>query len=163
MTVIYNDTCPICSREVDVYRRDAAAAGCAVEFDGLEAADLAGLGLDREAAARRFHVVREGELLSGLDAFLALWAALPRWTRLARAIDRPLVRPVARVVYDRIAAPVLYAMDRRRRRRHGRHAQAIPSISRPEVGAAACARGAALSGLAPCSPSSTNSTPRSSP
>ena len=44
MTVIYNDTCPICSREVDVYRRDAAAAGCAVEFDGLEAADLAGSG-----------------------------------------------------------------------------------------------------------------------
>jgi len=122
MTVIYNDTCPICSREVDVYRRDAEAAGCAVEFDGLEAADLAGLGLDREAAARQFHVVRDGELLSGLDAFVALWAALPRWARLARVIDRPLVRPVARVVYDRIAAPVLYAMDRRRRRRQGRHA-----------------------------------------
>ena len=122
MTVIYNETCPICSREVAAYRREAEASGAAVEFNGLGSADLPGLGLDREQAARQFHVVRDGELLAGLDAFLALWAALPRWAWLARAIDRPVVRPVARVVYDRLAAPVLYAMDRRRRRRRARHA-----------------------------------------
>lgn len=119
LTVIYNDTCPICSREVGAYRREAEAAGCAIGFDGLDNADLAGFGLDREGAARQFHVVRDGKLLAGLDAFLALWAALPRWAWLARAIDRPVVRPAARFVYDRLAAPALYAMDRRRRRRRG--------------------------------------------
>lgn len=116
MTVIYNDTCPICSREVDLYRREAEAEGCDIGFDGLTS-DLAAHGLDRESAARQFHVVRNGETLAGLDAFLALWWSLPRWTWLARLIDRPVLRPVARVVYDRIAAPLLYAMDRRRRRK----------------------------------------------
>ncbi|MDJ1006813.1 MAG: DUF393 domain-containing protein [Paracoccaceae bacterium] len=116
-TVIYNDTCPICSREVGLYRREAEATGAPVSFEGLDPERLALHGLDREAAARRFHVVRDGELLAGLDAFVALWALLPRWAWLARLIDRPVVRPVAGWVYDGIAAPLLYRMDRRRRAR----------------------------------------------
>ncbi len=116
MTVIYNDSCPICSREVALYRREAVERGLEIGFDGL-GSDLSAHGLDRESAARAFHLVRGGEVLSGLDAFLALWRALPRWAWLAKLIDRPVIRPIARFVYDRIAAPTLYGMDRRRRRR----------------------------------------------
>ena len=121
MTVIYNDTCPICSREVDTYRRDAEADGCDIAFNGLSS-DLAAHGLDRESAARRFHVIEDGERLAGLDAFLALWRRLPRWAWLARLVDRPVVRPMARLVYDHVAGPALYAMDRRRRRKAAREA-----------------------------------------
>lgn len=121
MKVIYNDTCPICSREVAIYKREAEAEGCPITFEGL-GADLAAHGLDRESAARAFHVVRDGEMLAGLDAFLALWRTLPRWRWAARLIDRPVIRPVARLVYDRLAAPLLYAMDRSRRRKAERTA-----------------------------------------
>lgn len=120
MTVLYNDTCPICSREVALYRREAETTGAAIDFAGLGDFDLAAHGLDREAAARALHVIRNGERLAGLDAFIALWSALPRWTWLARLVDRPVLRPLARVVYDRLAAPLLYALDRRRRRRTAR-------------------------------------------
>lgn len=118
MRVIYNDTCPICSREVNLYRKEAEAADLPIAFSGLDTATLAELGLSRDEAARKFHVVKDGERLAGLDAFFVLWRALPRWAWLARLLDRPVIRPVARLIYDRIAAPLLFAMDRRRRRRH---------------------------------------------
>ncbi len=114
-TIIYNDTCPICSREVASYRRAAQRAGADFGFDGLAAAERFGLTTDE--AARRFHVVEDGRLFSGLDAFLVVWRRLPRWRWLAEAIDRPVVRPLARLAYDGAAAPALYALHRLRVRR----------------------------------------------
>lgn len=118
--VIYNDTCPICSREVAVYQKEAEACGLDIRFSGLSRDTLAANGLDRDAAAKRFHVIRDGEVLSGVDAFFALWRALPRWAWLARLLDRPGLRTIARVVYDRVLAPLLFAMDKRRRARTSR-------------------------------------------
>ena len=117
LRIIYNDTCPICAREVGTYRRAAAAADAPVAFDGLDSPELAELGLSRDDAARRFHAVRDGELLSGVDAFAALWAVLPRWRWLAQAVSLPGIRTVAGLVYDHAAAPMLYALHRRREAR----------------------------------------------
>ena len=117
LCVIYNDTCPICAREVGHYRRAAEAAGVPIRFDGLDGADLGLLGLDRDRAARRFHMVRDGELLSGVDAFIALWSELPRWRWLARIVALPGLRRIAGLVYDHAAAPALYALHRRREAR----------------------------------------------
>ena len=36
--ILHNDTCPICSREVAGYARQAGRAGVALEIDGLDAA-----------------------------------------------------------------------------------------------------------------------------
>lgn len=114
-TVIYNDTCPICSREVAAYKRAAEHAGSDLDFDGLSGAQRFGLTTDE--AARQFHVVEDGRLHAGLDAFLIVWRRLPRWRWLALTIDRPVVRPVARFIYDHAAAPALYALHRVRVRR----------------------------------------------
>ncbi len=117
LRIIYNDTCPICAREVGTYRRAATAAGASVDFQGLDSPDLAALGLNRDTAARRFHAVRDGQLLSGVDAFAALWAELPRWRWLARVVTLPGIRTVAALAYDHVAAPMLYALHRRREAR----------------------------------------------
>jgi predicted DCC family thiol-disulfide oxidoreductase YuxK len=114
-TVIYNDTCPICSREVAAYARAAGRAGADLEFRGLDAAPAHGLG--RDAAARRFHVVSASGTASGMDAFAEVWSRLPRWRWLATLVRLPVVAPLARLAYDRVAAPALYALHRRRVRR----------------------------------------------
>lgn len=121
--VIYNDTCPICSREVDLYRREAEINGAPIAFSGLTPETLAATGMTRDEAARQFHVIKDGERIAGLDAFFVLWRALPRWAWLARLLDRPVIRPIALFAYDRIGAPVLFAMDRRRRKRSRTAAQ----------------------------------------
>ena len=120
LCVIYNDTCPICAREVGHYRRAAGKSGAPIRFDGLDGldgAELAAYGLDRDRAARRFHVVRDVQLLSGVDAFIALWSELPRWRWLARLVALPGVRDIAGFAYDHAAAPTLHALHRRREAR----------------------------------------------
>jgi predicted DCC family thiol-disulfide oxidoreductase YuxK len=113
--VLYNGECPICSREVGAYRRQAEAAGLDLGFDRLASPEGAAWGIDRDAAARRLHVRAEGRVLAGVDAFVALWARLPRWRWLARLVSLPGIRWVAGAVYEGLLAPLLYAMDRRRR------------------------------------------------
>ena len=119
LEVVYNGSCPVCSTEVAVYRRHAEAAALPIAFTDLNDADLARIGLDRDRAARRFHVLKDGELLSGVPAFLALWRSIPRYRWLARIVGLPGIRHAAVLAYDRVAAPLLYGMHRRRVARQG--------------------------------------------
>lgn len=119
--VVYNGSCPICSREIASYRRLAARHGVALGWLDASAAgaDLAALGLDPGRAARRLHVVEDGRLLAGVEAFLALWRRLPFYRHLARLVALPGVRGAAELVYEGILAPILHAWHRRRLSRHG--------------------------------------------
>lgn len=110
--ILYNDTCPLCRFEVDHYRAAATRDGAPLRFDRLQ--DAKNWGLTEDQAARRLHVLRDGELLSGLEAFRAIWATLPRWRWLARVTGWPVIRPAVTVLYDRIAAPLLYRAHVRR-------------------------------------------------
>ena len=113
--VIYNGQCPICAPEVRSYQRQARAAGADLDFADLNEMDLSRYDLTEDQAAKRLHVVQDGQLISGVDAFLVIWRKLPRTKWLARVVDRPVLRPVAGWVYNRILAPVLFAMHKRRR------------------------------------------------
>jgi predicted DCC family thiol-disulfide oxidoreductase YuxK len=122
--VIYNADCPVCAAEIGAYRDHAARAGLAIRFTPLSKADLAALGLTPEAAARRLHVVQGGRLLAGLPAFRALWAEMPRYRWLARLTGLPGLRPLAGAIYERVLAPALYALHRRRLARADRACRA---------------------------------------
>lgn len=113
--ILYNDTCPLCRFEIDHYRIAATRDGAPLRFDRLE--DAARWGLTEDEAARRLHVLHQGRLLSGLEAFRTIWAGLPRWRWLSRLTGLPVIRPVLTVLYDRIAAPLLYRAHLRRQRR----------------------------------------------
>jgi predicted DCC family thiol-disulfide oxidoreductase YuxK len=113
-TVIYNGACPVCSREIGVYR---ARAEGPVTFVDLNETDLGRFGLTPDAAARRLHVVEDGRLLAGVDAFRALWRATPGFRWLATVAGWPGVRQAAGAVYDRVLAPALYRRHVRRMRR----------------------------------------------
>lgn len=88
LTVLYDGGCPLCRREIGIYRgAKAFSAAAPVRFDDVsDHALLLPPGTTREQLLARFHVRRgDGELLSGAQAFLALWAALPGWRWLALA------------------------------------------------------------------------------
>ena len=87
LTVLYDGACPLCRREIAVYRglqplqSDAPVCFADVSDTTLPLPP----GSTREQLLARFHVRgRDGQLLSGAQAFLALWAALPGWRWLAR-------------------------------------------------------------------------------
>ena len=89
LTVLYDGACPLCRREIGVYsglRPDTPLCFADVSDAALPLPP----GTTREQLLARFHVRRaDGELLSGAQAFLALWTVLPGWRWLARAGQLP--------------------------------------------------------------------------
>lgn len=84
LTVLYDGGCPLCRREIGVYRGLAAVEPLCFA-DVSDAAQPLPPGTTRAQLMARFHVRdAEGRLLSGAAAFLALWAVLPGWRWLAR-------------------------------------------------------------------------------
>jgi len=88
LTVLYDGTCPLCRREIGIYRglRPLRSDSPVCFADVSDAAQPLPPGTTRAQLLARFHVrSRDGQLLSGAQAFLALWAALPGWHWLALA------------------------------------------------------------------------------
>ena len=91
LTVLYDGACPLCRREIGIYRGlqplrlDSPVCFADVSDAALPLPAALPPGLTRAQLLARFHVRRrDGQLLSGAQAFLALWAALPGWRWLAR-------------------------------------------------------------------------------
>lgn len=124
-SVLYNSHCPVCSAEIGQYARYAGGAGLPIRFDDLNTDALGQWGLDRDIAARRLYVQQDGALLSGVPAFLALWAQMPRYRLLAVIVGLPGIRQIASIAYDHMFAPALYAWHVRRISRQP-HQQQLP-------------------------------------
>lgn len=120
LRILYNGACPICSREIALYRRQAERARADLAFDDLNLVDLAAWNLNGDQARRRLHAHDGRQRLDGVEAFRALWSRLPGWRWLALLIGLPGIRQLATLAYDRIAAPWLY------RRSCARGACALP-------------------------------------
>ena len=87
VTLFYDGLCPLCSREVAHYRKHAPAEGLAFVDIADPTFDAASHGLDPLAIHHVMHVKVGDNILTGVDAFLAVWELLPpyRWiVRLAR-------------------------------------------------------------------------------
>lgn len=96
MTTIYFDgLCPLCSREIDHYRRRRGAENLAFVDIFAPGFDAQAEGLDPVAIHQNLHVRRaDGSLVCGVDAFIAIWSQLPAYGGLARLAQLTVVRPV---------------------------------------------------------------------
>ena len=115
--VLYNDTCPVCRFEINHYAAYAQKRGLALRFEDLNDSDLRDWGLTEDQAARRLYVLKDGTLLSGIPAFLVLWADMPRYRWLGRIVGLPGLRHLAVFAYDAVLAPLIYRWHLRRLRR----------------------------------------------
>jgi 3-demethoxyubiquinol 3-hydroxylase len=85
LTVYFDGACPVCSKEIAYYQRQAGAQACEW-IDASRCAEVElGSGLTRDAALGRFHVRHpNGALTSGMGGFAALWKVLPKTAWLGR-------------------------------------------------------------------------------
>lgn len=86
-TTFYDGGCPLCRREIEHYRK-IDRAGRIRWVDITDDGDaLARAGLDLASAMRRLHAQEaDGRIVTGVDAFVAIWQRLPRWRVLARLV-----------------------------------------------------------------------------
>ncbi|MDG2204863.1 MAG: DUF393 domain-containing protein [Alphaproteobacteria bacterium] len=95
LTVFYDGSCPLCCREIAVYRRRVASVR--TRWTDVSACTPEALpeGLTRQDALARFHVQRaDGALISGAGAFAELWAHTPGFRWLGFMARLPLIRGV---------------------------------------------------------------------
>ncbi len=86
-TVYFDGACPVCSREIQMYR--SQSGGGAVQWVDVAQCQAPALGADltRAAAMARLHLRRaDGSLVSGARAFTELWRVLPRWAWAGRLL-----------------------------------------------------------------------------
>lgn len=117
LTVYYNTKCPVCNAGIDWQhsRLLRAARAGVIEFRDInrepDAPSRFGAGI--EDVRRRLHTVdADGHLHVGADCAIATWQATPGDVWLGRLLGLPIIRPIARVVYDGFA-DLLYAWNRR--------------------------------------------------
>ncbi len=89
LTLYHDGACPLCRREIALYRRRDGARNLRFVDVADPASEMAS-GLDRTAAGARFHVrLPDGRLVSGAAGFVVVWRQLRGWRWLARCADLP--------------------------------------------------------------------------
>ena len=105
LTVYFDGSCPLCTAEINHYKRQEGA-DCLNFVDVSQEGTHPGPDLSPRDAMRRFHVRRaDGGLVSGARGFVAIWQVLPRWRWAARVGSLPGVPTVMEVAY-RLFLPV---------------------------------------------------------
>lgn len=100
-TVFYDGGCPLCRREIDFYRRQRGADSLDWQNISVSRNDVVAPGLTREEALARFHVrLGDGRLVSGGDAFTAVWRHLPLFRPAGLVLSLPGLRWLLNRAYD---------------------------------------------------------------
>jgi predicted DCC family thiol-disulfide oxidoreductase YuxK len=112
--ILYNAECPICNAEICHYRAYAEKRDIPFGFDDLNIIDPSEYGVTQDQAARRLHILHEGQVYSGMAAFRIIWAQMPRYRFLAWITSAPVLNVLFDKLYDGLLAPWLYGRHIRR-------------------------------------------------
>lgn len=93
LLVWYDGECPLCRREMALMRRLDASGR--IRFVDVAGPDAVACPVDRRTLLRRFHARENGEIVSGAEAFAAMWRAIP------------LLRPLGLLARNRLALACL--------------------------------------------------------
>jgi predicted DCC family thiol-disulfide oxidoreductase YuxK len=95
--VWFDGGCPLCRREIALMRRlDRAGA---IQFLDVASPDGGACPLDRAELLARFHAMENGRLVSGAEAFAAMWRAIPPLRALGFLARNPLALRVLETGY----------------------------------------------------------------
>ena len=98
LTVMFDGACPLCRREIGLYQSLTPLDN--VAWLDVSKATATMSPADQARYMARFHVrQKDGQLLSGAAAFVALWLTMPGWRWLGRFGRLPGVTPVLELMY----------------------------------------------------------------
>ncbi len=99
-TVFYDGACPLCSREIDFYRKHDSLS----ELDWVDVSDCADSaipdGLTRDEVLARFHVrLPDGTLRSGPRGFGVIWMRMKGFSIFGKILQLNSLQPFFEWVY----------------------------------------------------------------
>lgn len=103
VTVFYDGSCPLCTREVARWRK--APFDCQIEWLDITDNDeeLISRGIDPGKAMLEMHTQTDsGKIFTSIESYALLFSQLPRWRYLARFITLPVVKQLLTYSYNGI-------------------------------------------------------------
>ena len=99
--VFYNNSCSICRFEINHYKKITKNIDW-IDISN-EKSSLTQTKLDSKSLLWRLHLIKQGKLYSGVDAFIQLWLEIPRYKFLANLIKKPIIYHISWVLYEILA------------------------------------------------------------
>tara|TARA_B100000767_G_C19622591_1_gene474730 strand:- start:443 stop:790 length:348 start_codon:yes stop_codon:yes gene_type:complete len=90
MKVYYNESCNICRAEINLYKKQNIEEIDWVDITNNVAAENETL-KDDKTLLRRLHVIKDGKVFSGAEAFLILWKKMPKYKFLYNFFKLPII------------------------------------------------------------------------
>ena len=98
LKVFFDGGCPLCRREIGVYKR--LDRGKKIEWTDVSTQLPDEIAIDRKTLLKRFHVQSvDGVIYSGAEAFFKLWKEMPGWKWLGKLGNYGLVVKFAEMLY----------------------------------------------------------------
>ena len=99
--VYYNESCSICRFEINHYKKfeekidwvDVTNNKSAVDETKKQPKEL----------IRRLHVLKNGQIYKGIDAFLIVWEELPKYKWLYNLVKTPIIYHISYIAYECLA------------------------------------------------------------
>lgn len=101
LNVYFDGLCPLCSKEIDHYRKLKGSENIAfIDICGPQF-NAATEGVDPVLVHKVMHAkyVHTNEIKTKMDAFIAIWMLLPKYHWLAALAQKAWIRPVLDIAY----------------------------------------------------------------
>ena len=113
MKVFYDAKCVVCDLEIGAYRKKCSDRND-IEFIDITSEDFDAEmeGLDPKAVHEVFHVKKGGQIIQGVDGFIAIWESINSLKFLSRLAKKPLIRSMLDASY-KVFVKIRPALPRR--------------------------------------------------
>jgi predicted DCC family thiol-disulfide oxidoreductase YuxK len=102
MKVYYNESCNICKAEINLYKKQ--------NIEEIEWVDITNnIIAEKETSKndknllRRLHVINNGKVFEGAEAFLLVWKKIPKYKFLYKFFKLPVIFQIFKFTYEVIA------------------------------------------------------------
>ena len=102
MKVYYNESCSICKAEINLYKKQ--------NIEEIEWVDITNnIIAEKETSKndknllRRLHVIDNGKVFEGAEAFLLVWKKIPKYNFLYKFFKLPVIFQIFKFTYEIIA------------------------------------------------------------
>jgi len=99
--VYYNESCSICRFEINHYKKFEEKIGWVDVTNNKSAVDETKK--QPKELIRRLHVLKDGQIYNGIDAFLLVWEKLPKYKWLYNLVKTPIIYNLSYIAYECLA------------------------------------------------------------
>ncbi len=102
MKVYFNNSCNICKKEINIYKKEKVADIEWIDISKNNQAELETSKNSRQLL-RRLHVKENEKIIGGAKAFLILWKKIPKYRFLYKILKLPIIFNLFSIGYEIIA------------------------------------------------------------